>query len=283
MRKSLLIIFALLLFTCPLTFAEDLEIWYGHVDGSPVWATLGEVLLIDVYARTQPNVYVTGMMFSLGVMDQYIDSLVSNPNGLFYEPISLWDEKSFVNPQHCPPNPPGWSSQGFLGWADLYYPPGNPWLHNVDAIKILSMAVRVIDDTLILGDTVPCLGQGLNLQWGWSSAWDSTGSANYSVLEHFSPLYFTSESQSCDYIAGDINGDSSVGSADVTFGVRYFKGHGNYPPVYCYLDSSGGYFFPAGDVNGNCEFRGSDIARLVAHLKGLRTLSYCHWIPPIGR
>jgi hypothetical protein len=134
-----------------------------------------------------------------------------------------------------------------------------------------------------LGDTVPCLGQGLNLQWGWSSAWDSNGSVIYSVLEHFSPLYFTSESQSCDYLAGDINDDSSVNSSDVTYGVRYFKGLGDYPPIYCYLDSTGNYFFPAGDVNGNCEFRGSDIARLVAYFKGLRTLSYCHWLPPSGR
>jgi hypothetical protein len=281
MRLYVVSISIILLFGCSFLLAQDLEIWYGHVDGSPVWARPGEVVLVDVYARTQPDVYVAYLGLCPGVMDQYIDSLCSIPDGLFYIPINQWDDHIFMAPQHSPPNQPGWSCQAFIGWADMIEPWGGQWLHSTNPVMIFTIAVRVVDDPSIQGDTISCLGPGL-VHWGGSSASDSLGN-NYTLLEHFSPLYFTSESQSCDYLAGDINGDSSVGSSDVTFAVRYFKGLGDYPPVYCYLDSSGSYFFPAGDVNGNCEFKGSDIARLVAYMKGLRTLSYCHWLPPSGR
>jgi hypothetical protein len=46
------------------------------------------------------------------------------------------------------------------------------------------------------------------------------------------------------------------------------------------LDSTAGYLYVAGDVNGNCEFRGSDITRLVAYFKNTAVLSYCHFFPP---
>jgi photosystem II stability/assembly factor-like uncharacterized protein len=86
----------------------------------------------------------------------------------------------------------------------------------------------------------------------------------------------------CIYILGDINVDGAVGGADVTFGVRYFRGM--YGPLddSCYHDSIAGnhYLYVAGDVNGNCEFRGSDITRLVAYFKGIAQLEYCRFFPP---
>jgi hypothetical protein len=84
----------------------------------------------------------------------------------------------------------------------------------------------------------------------------------------------------CTYMQADINGDGQRLGADVTYGVRYFKGTGPQPPDSCYLDSIGAYLYVAADVNGNCEFRGSDITRLVAYFKSAATLSYCHFFPP---
>jgi hypothetical protein len=66
---------------------------------------------------------------------------------------------------------------------------------------------------------------------------------------------------------------------DVTYGVRYFKGVGPVPRDSCYMDSTGTYLYVAGDVNGNCEFRGSDITKLVAYFKGTSNLNFCHWFP----
>jgi hypothetical protein len=84
----------------------------------------------------------------------------------------------------------------------------------------------------------------------------------------------------CDYMQGDISGDGQRLGADVTYGVRYFKGIGTVPKDSCYLDSTGTYLYVGGDVNGNCEFRGSDITRLVQYFKGSAALSYCHFFPP---
>jgi hypothetical protein len=85
---------------------------------------------------------------------------------------------------------------------------------------------------------------------------------------------------SCEYVQGDMNGDGQRLAADVTYGVRYFKGTGPVPPDSCFLDSTGAYLYVAGDVNGNCEFRGSDITRLVQYFKGNAALSNCHFFPP---
>lgn len=89
------------------------------------------------------------------------------------------------------------------------------------------------------------------------------------------------EAPSCNYVIGDINGDSLVIGGDVTYGVRYFKGFGLPPPDSCYLDSTSAWVYVAGDVNGNCEFRGSDITRLVSYFKGTAELSHCHFFPAI--
>jgi hypothetical protein len=84
---------------------------------------------------------------------------------------------------------------------------------------------------------------------------------------------------SCSYLPGDINGDGQRLGADVTFGVRFFKGLGAGPADSCYMDSTHSFLYVAGDVNGNCEFRGSDITRLVAYFKGTASLSNCHFFP----
>jgi beta-lactamase superfamily II metal-dependent hydrolase len=86
----------------------------------------------------------------------------------------------------------------------------------------------------------------------------------------------------CNYIIGDINGDSTVLAGDVTYGVRFFKGLGLPPPDSCSHDSintPNHYLYVAGDVNGDCLFRGSDISRLVSYFKGTSVLTPCQFFP----
>lgn len=71
---------------------------------------------------------------------------------------------------------------------------------------------------------------------------------------------------------------TSLGN-DVTYGVRYFKGLGDAPPDSCPYD--GGWFYVAGDANGNCSFTGSDITFLVAYFKGYNPeIFLCPQTPP---
>lgn len=259
----------------------QVEIWFGSTDGSPIIAPIGQLTFIDIYAKTKDYVYVADLHICLGVLDQYIDSLLSISQGTILPPLSEWDEMNFLQPQHSPPNPSGWSSQSFLGFADLGMEP-NPYLQSIDPIQILTMVVKPINDISLIGDTVNCLGVGVNAQLGYTSAGDTVGGPGYQVVQHFSPLRFTRTPLDCEYTLGDINGDSNVVGSDVTFGVRYFKGFGVPPPDSCRSDSLPGnnYLYMAGDVNGNCEFRGSDITRLVAFFKGSTNLSYCRFFPP---
>jgi uncharacterized protein (TIGR02145 family) len=88
----------------------------------------------------------------------------------------------------------------------------------------------------------------------------------------------------CPYLLGDINGDDQRIGGDVTFGVRYLKGMGSQPPDSCANDSvatANHSLYVAADANGNCEFRGSDITRLVAFFKGNASLQNCRFFPPL--
>jgi hypothetical protein len=87
----------------------------------------------------------------------------------------------------------------------------------------------------------------------------------------------------CDYLIGDFSGDGNRMGADVTFGVRYFKGLGATMPDSCYNDSvnttRGHWLYVAADCNGDCNQSGADITRLVAYFKGTAHLSCCRFFP----
>jgi hypothetical protein len=86
------------------------------------------------------------------------------------------------------------------------------------------------------------------------------------------------------YLPGDISGDGQRLGADVTYGVRYFKGVGIPPPDSVFNDSTASWLYAAGDVNGNCEFRGSDITYLVGYFKSINPiLRWCNQTPPYSR
>jgi hypothetical protein len=87
---------------------------------------------------------------------------------------------------------------------------------------------------------------------------------------------------SCEYLLGDINNNGQVIGADVTYGVRYFKGLGTPPPDSCYHDSISTlthWLYASGDVNASCTFTGSDITRLVSYFKGIAALQNCRFFP----
>jgi hypothetical protein len=260
---------------------SDVQIWYGNPNREPIVAQIGQYVMVDVYAQTNEDVYVADLHLCLGAEDRYIDSLSSREFGSFYPPISQWDDASFLYQNSSPPNPIGWSSQSFLGFANLGNR-HNPYLHCNTPTRILTMVIHIVNDTSIVGDTANCLGIGISYPLGPSSAGDSLGGQGFDLAEFFNPIVFVGGNSTCNYIIGDINGDSTVGGSDVTFAVRYFKGLGIPPHDSCRNDSIEGnhYLYVAGDVNGNCEFRGSDITRLVAYFKGLTSLSYCRFFPP---
>ncbi|MCD6161180.1 MAG: S8 family serine peptidase [candidate division Zixibacteria bacterium] len=258
------------------------SVWYGNIDSSPVYASIGNRTDVDVYALTPPEAYVADMLLCLGTDDQYIDSLLSQAEGVVYYPLTQWAATEFLTPDGSPPNPSGWSNQSFMGWARLSAEDDNPWLHAEAPIKILTYVVKIVDNAGLLNQVLPAIGTGLNTYQGPSNMGDTLGYEGYPVMESFSEFHFI-ESFACDYLPGDINGDKVLMGSDATYGVRYFKGMGTPPPDSCYNTSASEWLYAAADCNGDCFFMGSDIVYIVAYFKGEnQPPQWCPQTPPLS-
>ncbi|MCP4584268.1 MAG: hypothetical protein GY839_21865 [candidate division Zixibacteria bacterium] len=267
--------------------AQGVAVWYGNLDLSPITAYANSQIEVDVYGQTSPDVFVADLHLCLGAEDQYIDSLLSHTEGQVHYPLTEWEMGEFFESE-SDPNPEGWSSQSFVGFARLARAGGGglildtPWLHVTSPTRLMTFVVESVDDSSITGQVVNCLGPGLNPFQGPSNAGDSLGWGGFKVVEFFSPVQFRSPFGDCDYMPGDINSDDLVIGSDLTYLVNYFRGVGNPPPDSCWNDLGGDWLYSAADVNGDCLVIGSDVTFLVNYFRGMQpVLQYCPETPPI--
>lgn len=255
----------------------EVFVWYGNPDGSPVAATIGDTLLVDVYVQATGFLNVDSLHLALAAEDQYVTDYQSETAGVLYSPLTEWDDVQFL-----PPNVlvPGWHSQSLYGVADTGGDP-NPYLQCPAPLRIASFALEIVNDISIVGDTVDCLTAGLHPVYGGSFMGDTTASGIYYPQQFFSPLRFVgSPSGGCEYVAGDANYSGDFNGLDITFGVSYFKG-GAEPPYACEC-TPGNTWFVSGDVNGSCTYNGLDITYGVAYFKGGPGPIPCPDCPPAG-
>jgi len=272
--------FSELEFTLPVE--RTVNIWYGRVDGAPINAVVGANVYVDAYLQTSETGYIGDMHLCLGADNQYIDTLISETESIFYYPLTEWMVAEFSTAQGVPPNPPGWSSQSFIGFSRLSLAlDDEPFLHSTTPRRVMTFILKTKDNPDLIGQTQPAIGQGLNLYQGPSNAGDSTGDSNFYLLEHYSMLNFIEAPSGCDYVPGDINGDGSAIGSDVTYGVNFFRG-GPPPPDTCYNESTSLWLYAAADCNGDCSFIGSDITFLVNFFRGTQPeILWCPETPPI--
>jgi hypothetical protein len=287
--------------------SNDLVVWYGPPDGSPITAVIGERLNIDVYMQSGNDVSVGFFHIALGTEDQYFDSLLSASDGVFYDVIPQWDEAVFFPPDGSPPNPAGWSNQSAFGIWHLFGPP-NPPLICPSPTKILSYVVRVTDDSTLAGDTVQCLGPGTNPANGPTIFGDTLDQFITDVVQNYGPLYFISPS-SLGAIAGTVTdaaqfpiggvivtvqgtafADTTDGSGQYTcegivpgnYDVSFY--HPDYIPATAnnvvvnvgqttivdvtLYETSGGCVYVTGDVNNSGAYNGLDVTYGVNFFKG---------------
>ena len=109
------------------SYVEEFAIWYGNMDGSPLEGNINSRFNIDAYVWCGEDVYIANLEFPLGANDLYIDSLLSQTEGQYYWPFTEWDDAEFLTPAGSPPNPEGWSSQSFMGFARLMPGSTAPW------------------------------------------------------------------------------------------------------------------------------------------------------------
>jgi len=170
---------------------EWVNIYFGKLDSSAIEANINSPVDIDVYIQTSASTYVADAHICLGVDNRYIDSLLSAAEGEILFPFNEWDIKLFLPPQGSPPNPEGWSSQSFMGFARMAPPYKSPWLHLIEPTLVLKMKARTVNDPSLVGQTIDCLGPGQNRAQGPSNAGDTTGMKGYPVNSQFSPIYFS--------------------------------------------------------------------------------------------
>jgi len=272
--------FSELHFTAPVE--RTVNVWYGRVDSEPINAVVGANVHVDTYVQTSETGYIGDMHLCLGADNQYIDTLVSESESIFYYPLTEWMAAEFTAAQGTPPNPAGWSSQSFIGFSRLALILDDaPLLHSTTPRRVMSFILKTVDNPGLIGQIQPAIGKGLNLYQGPSNAGDSTGDVGFYLIEHYSMLNFIEAPSGCDYVPGDVNGDGNVIGSDVTYGVNYFRG-GPPPPDSCYNESTSQWLYAAGDCNGDCSFIGSDITFLVNFFRGTQPENlWCPDTPPI--
>jgi len=193
-RRLLAIALSFVFILISMSFAQTenwVNVYFGKLDSSAIEANINAPLDIDVYIQTSANAYIADAHICLGVDNRYIDGLLSAAEGEILYPFNEWDIKLFLPPQGSPPNPEGWSSQSFLGFARMAPPYKSPWLHLIEPTLVLKMTAKTVNYPSLIGQTIDCLGPGLNLAQGPSNAGDTTGMTGYPVNMQFSPVHFS--------------------------------------------------------------------------------------------
>jgi hypothetical protein len=245
----------------------DAAFYFGNPDGSPIMAEVGKYVNIGLYYISKPGLTIRTVFAGLGANVSYIDSLLE---GHGYGPTIYWDDFYFFGPYA---SDSGWIKECLTGGNDRGYtlaPSQYP-------VKIAEYVGRIVNDSSLMDSTIYCLRQDCPEN---TFGVEDIGYVMLEAAGYFSPIYLMSAYQICDYKLGDINNDNAVGGADVTYGVRYFKGYGPAPSDSCWNNRDSRWLYSAGDVNGNCDFKGSDISRLVAYFKSTAQIEYCPFTPP---
>jgi len=129
----------------------------GNLDGTPFLAGLNTQIAIPVYLKTDDS--IAFMHMPVATEDSFI---VSRNGGFLYEPLSLWDDASFLTPNLNSPSV-GQTSQSILGFAFLFPPedPQNYLYTNYDWWHIADFYMTTTSDISVLGDTTYTF-EGLN-------------------------------------------------------------------------------------------------------------------------
>jgi hypothetical protein len=184
--------------------ASNVNIWYGGSFTGNVWndscsAQINSNFSVPVYISTDPDAYVANMHLPLGVNDTYIDSI---PRDLcsfdFYpfigNPPDYWDDASFLSRfETSPPNPAGFHSRSFLGFADLGGGP-NTWLHFTEPTQILSFVVHIRNNSAWIGTSARPFQDGMSSTLSGPNVGDTVGGPGYTLITHYARIFFEAHS-----------------------------------------------------------------------------------------
>jgi hypothetical protein len=141
-----------------------------------------------------PTAYVGNIHLPLGVNNIYIDSIPGALCGFNYYPFTSWDDASFLNRfETSPPNPAGYHSRSFLGFADIGGG-SNPWLHYESITQGLNFKIHTRNNSSWIGTTVRALQDGVSSTLGGPDLGDTVGGPGYTFVIHYAYLHFSTGS-----------------------------------------------------------------------------------------
>ncbi len=200
MTKRLLGLSLLAMFLLIGSAFAQVDVYYGGYFTGTVWHDTingkdNANVNVPVYIIMDPTAYVADCHLPLGVSDTYFDAI---PQSLctFSYPFTAWDDASFLNAfETSPPNPAGWHSRSFLGFADLGGG-SNPYLHFTEPTQILNFVVHTLPDPGgWTGNAFSgILQDGVSSTLGGPAMGDTLGGPGYPVTTHYAWFLFSANS-----------------------------------------------------------------------------------------
>ena len=157
----------------------------GNLNRTPMVVGLNSHITVPIYIRTDDS--VTFMHFPLATDDDYI---ASRDTVIFFPPLSLWDDISYLASNPNSPVP-GYTNQSILGFAFLILPrdPQNFLMTNGQWVHIADYHMTTTGDIDILGDTTHFV-EGINPQNGDLNFGLQDGTTEFRPAVVWGALYF---------------------------------------------------------------------------------------------
>jgi hypothetical protein len=165
--------------------AVEVRVYYGNPDGGPIETELGERFDLPVFIHTEPHAYGGSILLALGVNGQYIDSLLSATEGEIMYPFTDWDAAYFNTIAEYEP---GWFTESFQGFYELYPPYTSPALHFDVPTQILTLKMKTTTNPDYDDYYADAFDYGNDPFQGYSNMSDTTGSIVYNLQEIFNLL-----------------------------------------------------------------------------------------------
>jgi hypothetical protein len=165
--------------------------WHDTINGQ-INANIDVPVYFDFSA--EPSAFVANVHLPLGVRDTYIDSIPASLCSFNYFPFNQWDDASFLARfESSPPNPTGYHSRSFMGFADLGGG-SNPWLNYTTITQGLNFKIHTRNNSSWVGTTVSALQNGVSSTLDGPSLGDTVGGPGYSIQIHYAYLHFSTGS-----------------------------------------------------------------------------------------
>jgi hypothetical protein len=196
------------------SFAKDGTIWFGRPDSLPLVFRIDSPETVAVWIQTNPDVYMAAVHIPLSSDDRFI---TERSGGKLLQPFvddnppegydKGWDSAE-LRKAIPHKDKEGYTSQGILGFCDLYRNPNVP-LHCEKPCRIADFYVHTAPDDSLKGRTFDVFIEGYEYPSQGINVSDTLGIRTFDFAIKYSRVHFL--------FPGDINADFKIDNADIAY------------------------------------------------------------------